>query len=93
MPSQKNLPPQAGYNGLREKRVYTADTINQAFNEFLRLGNLDRRILTRYHDALRQGGEQFAKVFYDYLLANPVTAKVLQDYQAGGGKIDDLVKR
>ena len=93
MPAHHDKPAPPGDKGPREKRVYTADTINKAFNEFLRLGNLDRQILAHYHDALLQGGEHFAKVFYDYLLANPTTAKVLQDYQAGGGKIDDLVKR
>ncbi len=78
---------------VREKRVYTVDTINTAFNDFLNLGNLDQEILRRYQAALHQGGERFTKIFYDYLLAYPATAKVLDGYRATGGKIDDLVKR
>ncbi|MBI5782606.1 MAG: EAL domain-containing protein [Gammaproteobacteria bacterium] len=77
----------------RERRAYNAGTINQAFNNFLRLENLDKTLLLTYQDALHQGGERFTKIFYDYLLASPTTAKVLEDYQAGGGKIDDLIKR
>lgn len=77
----------------RENRAYNATTINRAFNDFLNLGGVDQKILKHYHETLMQGGDQFTKVFYDYLLASPATAKVLEDYQATGGKIDDLVKR
>ena len=73
------------------RRTYTSGTINRAFNEFLGLHALDRKLLRRYHNALMQGGAEFAKVFYDYLLAAPATAKVLEEYQSRGGKIDDLV--
>jgi diguanylate cyclase (GGDEF)-like protein len=93
MPLQRDKPTHIGGKGLREKRAYTTDTINRAFNNFLHLENLDRKILTHYQDALHQGGEQFTKVFYDYLLAAPATAKVLDGYQAASGKIEDLVNR
>jgi len=75
------------------RRAYTSGTINRAFNEFLGLHALDRKLLRRYHNALMQGSAEFAKVFYDYLLAAPATAKVLEEYQARGGSIDDLVAK
>ncbi|MCR4302008.1 MAG: diguanylate cyclase, partial [Sulfuricaulis sp.] len=89
MPS-KNQGPEADIPG---KRAYTSKTINNAFNDFLRLTGVSRKILEKYRDALHEGGEQFSKIFYDYLLASPATSKVLEDYQAGGGKIENLVKR
>ena len=92
MPSHRDKPA-GGSEGARENRAYSAATINMAFNNFLRLGNLDQKILTRYHEALLQGGEQFAKIFYDYLLASPATAQVLETYRKRGGQIEDLVKR
>ena len=76
-----------------ETRTYTRTTINQAFNDFLRLQICDQKLLQRYHDILMQDGEIFAKIFYDYLMTSPVTAKVLEEYQMQGGLIDDLVKK
>ena len=93
MPSRHNNSAQAGDKALRENRAYSATTINQAFNDFLHLGKLDQKILRQYREALLQGSDRFAKVFYDYLLAAPATAKVLDGYQAAGGKIEDLVNR
>jgi hypothetical protein len=94
MPYQKDEPAaQSGNNRLRKNRAYSAATINRAFNDFLQLGNLDRKILAHYQDALHQGSELFAKTFYDYLLASPVTVQVLERFRARGGKIEDLVKR
>ncbi|MDO8704183.1 MAG: EAL domain-containing protein [Sulfuricaulis sp.] len=93
MPSRHNSSAQAGDEDLRENRAYSTATISQAFNDFLHLGKLDQKILRQYHEALLQGGDRFAKVFYDYLLAAPATAKVLDGYQAAGGKIENLVKR
>ncbi len=92
MSSHQNESTSAGEDA-GEKRAYNANTINRAFNDFLRLGDLDRKILEHHHATLIQGGEKFAKVFYDYLLASPATARVLEIYQAGGGRIEDLVKR
>lgn len=74
-------------------RKYTHSTINQAFNDFLHLELSDQKILHRYHQVLVQDGEAFAIIFYDYLMNSPVTAKVLEEYQAQGGLIDDLVKK
>lgn len=74
-------------------RAYSRKTINQAFNDFLDLRASDQKLLQRHHEALMQGGEEFAKVFYDYLMASPATARVLEEYQAQGGLIDDLVKK
>jgi len=80
-------------NSFDEKRVYTRTTINQAFNNFLQLQASDQKLLQRYHDPLMQDGGAFAKIFYDYLMDSPVTAKVLEKYQMQGGLIDDLVKK
>lgn len=74
------------------KRRYTGAEINEAFNEFLHIRAADQKILKTYREALTRGAEQFAQVFYAYLLAYPVTAQVLEDYQAEGGKIENLVK-
>ena len=93
MPSEQDKTACARAKDLRDGRAYTADTINRAFNDFLHLGNLDKTILMNYQEALRQGGEQFAKIFYDYLLSSPATAKILKGYKTSGGKIEDLVKR
>ncbi len=75
-----------------ETRKYTRATINQAFNDFLHLKASDQKLVHRYHKVLMQDGETFAKIFYDYLMASPATARVLEEYQAQGGLIDDLVK-
>ena len=80
-------------NSFQETRKYTRTTINQAFNDFLNLQASDKKLLKRYHETLMQDGEAFAIIFYDYLMASPVTAKVLENYQLQGGQIDDLVKK
>ncbi len=77
----------------QEGRKYSPATINQAFNDFLRLQASDQKLLQRYNKTLMRGGEVFAKIFYDYLMASPVTAKVLDKYQRQGGLIEDLVKK
>lgn len=77
----------------QDTRKYTRTTINQAFNDFLGLQVSDQKLLHHYHEALMHDGETFAKVFYDYLMASPMTAKVLKEYQAKGGLIDDLIKK
>jgi hypothetical protein len=74
-------------------RTYTTHTINRAFNDFLRLQDIDRGLLARYRAALSRGGERFAKLFYDYLLASPATAEVLRRFQERGGRIENLVRR
>jgi diguanylate cyclase (GGDEF)-like protein len=80
-------------NSQREhKRRYNQEGINTAFNDFLRIHQEDIKLLHTNHNALMQGAEQFAKIFYDYLLTNQATAKVLEDYQASGGEIKSLVK-
>lgn len=79
-------------NSCQERRKYTRKTINQAFNDFLRLQASDQKLMKRYHETLMQDGEIFAKIFYDYLMDSPVTAKILGEYQTQGGLIDDLVQ-
>lgn len=77
----------------REMPTYDSQTINRAFNEFLRLRELDRKLLAHYQEVLQQGDERFALTFYDYLLAFPATAEVLEKFRERGGKIQDLVRR
>jgi len=66
---------------------------NRAFDDFLQLTTRDRKLLTRYRPTLMRGGERFARVFYDYLLAFPATAEVLKKFQKRGGNIENLVRR
>lgn len=64
---------------------------HEAISRFLGITDRDRRLMARHHDALLQGSERFAKVFYDYLLGYPVTERILARYQEGGGGIGSLV--
>jgi diguanylate cyclase (GGDEF)-like protein len=77
----------------RANRTYTGRTINQAFNDFLRLQDVDHTLLGRYRAVLRRDADRFAKLFYDYLLTSPATAEVLRRFEKCGGKIEDLVRR
>jgi diguanylate cyclase (GGDEF)-like protein len=72
---------------------YSSQDLNVAFNDFLQITSAEIRLLRSYHDALMNGAEEFAKVFYAYLLAFPATAQVLEDYRARGGSIEDLVRK
>ncbi len=67
--------------------------LNASFNRFLRISSTDSKILQHYHSLLLSNGERFAEAFYEYLFNFPATAKVLNNYQAGGGKIEDLVRK
>ena len=84
---------EAGTDAGDAKRRYAGADLDAAFNDFLDISAADLGLLHRYRDALRGGGERFAKTFYDYLLDHPATAKVLQDYQAAGGRIANLVQK
>lgn len=75
------------------KRDDTGRTVNRAFNDFLRLRDLDRDLVIRYRRTLGRGGKRFARIFYDYLLAFPATAAAIARFQARGGRIEDLVRR
>jgi len=59
-------------------RHYDKRSINGAFNKFLGIEDADRRILKRFHNTLIEGSEEFAKVFYSYLLSCPATAEILK---------------
>lgn len=69
-------------------------SLNQAFNEFLKISPADSELLARYRPQLSRGAEQFASVFYQYLFAFPATANSLTAYQQQGNvnTIDRLVK-
>ena len=84
---------EAGTDAGDTKRRYAGADLNAVFNDFLDISAADLSLLRRYRDALRGGGERFAKIFYDYLFDHPATAKVLQDYQAAGGRIANLVQK
>ncbi|MFA5892281.1 MAG: protoglobin domain-containing protein, partial [Actinomycetota bacterium] len=84
---------EAGTDAGDTKRRYAGADLNAVFNDFLDISAADLSLLRRYRDALRSGGEPFAKIFYDYLFDHPATAKVLQDYQAAGGRIANLVQK
>lgn len=67
--------------------------LNQQFLRFLHINESDLALLARYREVLLQGKERFARIFYDYLLAFPATAQVLEFYQARGGHIEHLAER
>lgn len=71
----------------------SVDTLNKSINEFLRIRDLDRKILDHYRDTLLSGGEQFARIFYSYLLQFPATAAVLNDYRLRGHKLENLIEK
>ena len=53
----------------------------------------DQKLIQHYHNALMCDAETFTTIFYDYLMASPVTANVLEEYQRQGGLIDDLINK
>jgi len=67
--------------------------INDDFNRFLHISQADSDLLKCHQPLLLRGGERFAEAFYDYLFRFPATAQVLEDYQAQGGKIENLVSK
>ena len=89
----KKQPPLPAREYRQRQRISSVESTNQAFNDFLDMQGIDQEVLSRYRDTLKQDSDQFAQVFYDYLLAYPVTAQVLENYRAQGGKIEELVKR
>lgn len=77
----------------RQRQSLFVAQLNASFNRFLRIGDADTEILQRYQPLLISKGERFAQAFYDYLFHFPATAEVLNQYQASGGKIEDLVRK
>ncbi len=73
-------------------RHYDRRSINDAFNHFLGIRDEDRNILQTHHAGLIEGSEEFAEVFYSYLLAYPATASILDRYRERGGEIRNLVQ-
>ncbi|MEJ2107579.1 MAG: EAL domain-containing protein [Acidiferrobacteraceae bacterium] len=73
--------------------ISTTESLNQAFNEFLNIIDDDSEVLARYRDILGRNDEEFAVVFYDYLLDFPATADVIHRYQDSGGMLRDLVQK
>ncbi|GMR19859.1 MAG: hypothetical protein BMS9Abin36_0454 [Gammaproteobacteria bacterium] len=75
------------------RRRYSGDSLNAAFNDFLNIQQAERDLLCQYHDTLLEGGEQFAKVFFDYLLHSDATATTIEQYQQHGGNLEHLVEK
>ncbi|HJW80771.1 MAG TPA: EAL domain-containing protein [Acidiferrobacterales bacterium] len=73
-------------------RYYDKRSINEAFNQFLGIKDADRRILKRFHNTLIEGSEEFAEIFYSYLLAYPATAEILKRHEERGGGIAGPVR-
>ncbi len=61
--------------------------INEAFNIFLGISEPEKALLAQYRPILTQGADRFIEVFYAYLLAFPITANVLHNYQEAGGEL------
>lgn len=72
---------------------YDQSSISEAFSRFLGIHEGDSKLLQRYHDTLLEDSEHFAKVFYAYMLAHPITGDFLKRYQGGGGQLSDLVRK
>ncbi len=64
--------------------------MNETFNIFLGISESEKALLARHHPILTQGADRFIEAFYAYLLAFPITANVLHDYQAAGGELSKL---
>ena len=77
--------------GSARLRVYSDQTIHEAFAQFLGITEQDHRLLVRYHEVLIGESERFAEIFYDYLLSYPVTAQILARYQKEGGELRALI--
>lgn len=87
-------PPTGPPRALKDKQTQgSVDTLNRSTNEFLRIRDLDHKILDRYRDTLLSGAEQFARVFYNYLLQFPATAAVLNDYRDRGHQLQTLIEK
>ncbi|MHB8454538.1 MAG: EAL domain-containing protein [Acidiferrobacterales bacterium] len=74
------------------QRSYDQRTINQVFTRFLGIGEPDQELLQRYRTVFLTGSDQFAEVFYAYLLSYPGTAEIIRAYQTNGGEIPGLVR-
>lgn len=77
----------------QEQPYYLVHQLNESFNRFLRISDTDSKILQHYQSLLLSNGERFAEAFYEYLFHFPATSEVLNNFQAAGGKIEDLVRK
>jgi len=73
-------------------RYAEGTSVNEAYNHFLGIRDEDRSILKRHYPGLIEDSEEFAEVFYSYLLAYPATAAILERYREQGGEIKSLVR-
>jgi diguanylate cyclase (GGDEF)-like protein len=64
--------------------------LNEAFNLFLRISEAEKTLLAQYRTILTNDADVFVEAFYAYLLAFPITANVLHDFQESGGELSRL---
>ncbi|MBE9515878.1 MAG: EAL domain-containing protein [Proteobacteria bacterium] len=80
-------------NGKQDlKRYYSGQNLNSAFTAFLDIRTSDKILVRSYYDVLLEGDEQFARIFYNYLLQAPETKKVLDTYAQTHSSIDELIR-
>ncbi len=64
--------------------------LNKAFNLFLRISEEEKSLLSQNRAILTKDTDTFVEAFYTYLLAFPITANVLHDFQKSGGELSTL---
>lgn len=74
------------------KRYYSGQSLSSAFSAFLDIRASDKILVRKYHDALLEGDEQFARIFYNYLMQAPETRKVLDTYAQTHNNTDHLIR-
>jgi diguanylate cyclase (GGDEF)-like protein len=68
----------------------TSGELNKAFNLFLRISEAEKTLLAQYRTILTKDADAFVEAFYAYLLAFPITANVLHNFQKAGGELSRL---
>ena len=67
--------------------------LNKAFNLFLRISEAEKTLLAQYRTTLTKEADSFVEAFYAYLLAFPITANVLHNFQKSGGELSRLAAK
>jgi diguanylate cyclase (GGDEF)-like protein len=68
----------------------TSGELNKAFNLFLRISEAEKTLLAQHRTILTKDADAFVEAFYAYLLAFPITANVLHNFQKAGGELSRL---
>ena len=64
--------------------------LNESFNIFLQISEPEKALLGARRALLSKDADHFIEAFYAYLLAFPITANVLHDYEEAGGTLSKL---